>query len=61
MKSEQGRNYSNLLKVWQVNKDTIIASSFLTYTVTWLHLQNRGGLFEVHDNKNEVRTRQELY
>ena len=50
MKSEQGRNYTNLLKVWQVNKeDTIIAPSFLTYTVTWLHLQNRGGLFEVHD------------
>ena len=51
MKSEQGRNYTNLLKIWQVNKeDTIIDPSFLTYTVTWLHLQNRGGLFEVHDD-----------
>ena len=51
MKSEQGKNYASLLKVWQVNnEETIIAPSFLTYTVTWLNLQNRGGLFKVNDD-----------
>ena len=50
-KSEQARHYTEILKEWQLNgENNIVAPSFLTYTVTWINLQNRGGLFKVHDD-----------